>query len=160
MKMLELFSGSKVMSSTFKEHGWEVFTVDYDQELEPDLAININNLAAEKITELFGHPDVIWSSPPCECFSIANHYRCWTPKRKPRNNKVIDAMRLHQHALEIIKELSPKYYFVENPRGMLRKMPWMKPYQRYTVTYCQYGHTIQKPTDIWTNYPNPQFKKP
>ena len=33
----------------------------------------------------------------------------------------------------------------------------MKNIARYTVTYCQYGDTRMKPTDIWTNHPNPQF---
>lgn len=38
-------------------------------------------------------------------------------------------------------------------------MDWMQePLPRYTVTYCQYGDTRQKPTDIWTNHPNPAFK--
>ncbi len=31
---------------------------------------------------------------------------------------------------------------------------------RYTVTYCQYGDKRMKPTDIWTNHPDPQFKPP
>ena len=31
---------------------------------------------------------------------------------------------------------------------------------RYTVTYCQYGESRQKPTDLWTNHPCPQFKPP
>ena len=31
-------------------------------------------------------------------------------------------------------------------------------YNRHTVTYCQYGDTRMKPTDIWTNHPDPQFK--
>ena len=39
-------------------------------------------------------------------------------------------------------------------------MSFMKDLKRYTVTYCQYGDKRMKPTDIWTNYPNPQFKKP
>jgi hypothetical protein len=29
---------------------------------------------------------------------------------------------------------------------------------RYTITYCQYGDTRMKPTDIWTNHPDPQFR--
>ena len=32
--------------------------------------------------------------------------------------------------------------------------------KRYTVTYCQYGDFRQKPTDLWTNHPAPDFKKP
>ena len=39
-------------------------------------------------------------------------------------------------------------------------MDFMNGLPRYTVTYCQYGDTRMKPTDIWTNHPNPQFKPP
>ena len=39
-------------------------------------------------------------------------------------------------------------------------MNWMKGLPRYTVTYCKYGDTRMKPTDIWTNHPNPQFLPP
>ena len=28
------------------------------------------------------------------------------------------------------------------------------------LTYCQYGDQRQKPTDIWTNHPQPNFKPP
>ena len=37
-------------------------------------------------------------------------------------------------------------------------MSFMRDIPRYTVTYCQYGDMRQKPTDIWTNHPNPRFK--
>jgi hypothetical protein len=42
----------------------------------------------------------------------------------------------------------------------MRKMSWMQELPRYTVTYCQYGETRMKPTDIWTNHPDPQFLPP
>ena len=42
-------------------------------------------------------------------------------------------------------------FIIENPRGLLRKMDFMKDYDRTNVTYCQYGETRMKPTDIWTN---------
>ena len=32
--------------------------------------------------------------------------------------------------------------------------------RRHTVTYCQYGERRQKPTDIFTNHPGPQFRPP
>lgn len=37
-------------------------------------------------------------------------------------------------------------------------MDFMQDIPRYTITYCQYGDKRMKPTDIWTNHPNPQFK--
>lgn len=39
-------------------------------------------------------------------------------------------------------------------------MDFMQNIPRYTVTYCQYGDKRMKPTDIWTNHPNPKFKPP
>ena len=62
--------------------------------------------------------------------------------------------------LDLIRELRPTFYFIENPRGGMRKMPWMQGLPRYTVTYCQYGDTRMKPTDVWTNHPAPQFMPP
>ena len=58
----------------------------------------------------------------------------------------------------LIKELDPTYYFIENPRGKMRKMDCLQEFPRYTVTYCQYGDIRMKPTDLWTNHPNPKFK--
>ena len=66
--------------------------------------------------------------------------------------------RVNQHTLNLIMTLSPKYWFIENPRGGMRKMDFMHGLPRYTVTYCQYGDTRMKPTDIWTNHPDPKFK--
>ena len=37
-------------------------------------------------------------------------------------------------------------------------MSWMKDLPRYTITYCQYGDTRMKPTEIWTNHPDPKLK--
>ena len=71
--------------------------------------------------------------------------------------------------LEIIEHFKPKYWFIENPRGMLRKQDFMKDTiskmggVRNTVTYCQYGDYRMKPTDIWTNCtswtPKPMCKR-
>ena len=39
-------------------------------------------------------------------------------------------------------------------------MDFMNGLPMYTITYCQYGDIRMKPTDIWTNYENPNFKPP
>lgn len=46
----------------------------------------------------------------------------------------------------------------------MRKMDFMSGLPRYTVTYCQYEldkpveQRRMKPTDIWTNHPEPNFR--
>jgi hypothetical protein len=61
--------------------------------------------------------------------------------------------------------MNPKLiWFIENPRGGLRVSEPLvrRDYNKYrhTVTYCQYGDTRMKPTDIWTNISNPMFYPP
>jgi len=69
----------------------------------------------------------------------------------PNNVKACLGLAYVYKTIEIIKNLKPKYWFVENPMGYLRKFPFMKKFHRKTVTYCQYGDKRMKPTDIWTN---------
>lgn len=166
MKVLELFAGTQSIGKEFKARGHEVFSVEWDKDFENiSLYADISKLTATEILEKFGHPDVIWASPDCTTFSVAaiSKHR----KRNPENGnlepisdyaKFCDAT--DQHVLELIKELNPIFFFIENPRGAMRKMKWMQGIPRYTVTYCQYGDTRMKPTDIWTNHPDPQFKPP
>lgn len=83
--------------------------------------------------------------------------RNWHHDGTPKTDSARLSMELVQRTLDIIRLVKPRYWFIENPRGMLRKMPWMDAFLReqvgvrHTVAYCQYGDTRQKPTDIWTN---------
>lgn len=148
MKTLELFSGTKSFSKIAKELGHEVFTIDNDPNLFPDIICDIENLRTELLPYI---PDIIWASPPCTHFSVASIGKNWNRDGTPRNDGAILAQEIVLSTIELIEALKPKYWFIENPRGMLRKMPFMKDFKRYTISYCQYGDTRQKPTDIWTN---------
>lgn len=164
MKVLDLFCGTKSIAKAFEARGHEAFTVDWDKQFAPDLCADIGTVSANDVIALCnGVPDVIWASFDCTTFSIAaiSHHRRKNPvtgNLDPISDyaKLCDA--IDQHVLNLIKELKPKFYFIENPRGGMRKMEWMQEYPRYTVTYCQYGDNRMKPTDIWTNHPDPQFK--
>lgn len=160
MKCLDLFSGTRSIAKAFEEAGWEVFTIDLDRRFDGiSWYIDILKITPEDITRRFGHPDVIWASPPCEKFSVASISHYWTKGSYiPKTEEARAALALLEHTLELIKQLSPEYFFIENPRGMMRKMDCLKDIPRYTVTYCQYGDTRMKPTDIWTNHPDPKFK--
>ena len=164
MKVLELFAGTRSIGKAFESKGHEVFSVEWDKGFENiDLYADINTITATDILEKFGRPDVIWASPDCATFSIAaiSHHRRRnevTGNLDPVSEYAKFCDEVDKHVLELIKELKPTFYFIENPRGGMRKMEWMQGLPRYTVTYCQYGDTRMKPTDIWTNHPDPQFK--
>lgn len=165
MRVLELFCGTKSISNAFKERGHQVFTVDWEKNFEPDLVADIGKINIDDIIKLCGGvPDVIWASPDCTSYSVAaisKHRRKTADGNlEPISDYAKFCDKVNKHFIELIKQLNPKYWFIENPRAGFRKMNFVKDLPRYTVTYCQYGDFRQKPTDIWTNHPNPQFKPP
>lgn len=170
MKVLELFAGTRSIGKAFEERGHEVFAIEWDKSFENiDLYEDILQVTADDIIKKFGRPDVIWASPDCSTFSIASisHHRKRNPysgSLEPVSDYAMFCDAVDQHVLDLIKELEPKYWFIENPRGGMRKMSWMRSLPRYTVTYCRYEtekppeQRRMKPTDIWTNHPDPKFK--
>lgn len=165
MIVLELFAGTRSIGKAFEKKGHKVYSVEWDKDFE-NIALyeDVNNITAKDVIKLCGGvPDVVWASPDCTTYSIAaiSHHR-----KKNEDTGNLDAVSVYakfcdktnKHVLDLIQELKPKYYFIENPRGGLRKMDFMKGLYRYTITYCQYGDTRMKPTDIWTNHPKPNFK--
>jgi hypothetical protein len=102
-------------------------------------------------------PDIIWASPPCTGFSVAAIGKNWV-KGKEFEPKT-DSARLGIALLEVTLELIEYYqsinpdliWYIENPRGKMRKCPKLANFTRHTITYCQYGDKRMKPTDIWTN---------
>lgn len=164
MKILELFAGTRSIGKAFEARGHEVYSVEWDRTFQDiDLYADIGQLTAEDIQERFGRPDVIWASPDCTTFSVAaiSHHRRQNPQTgslDPISDYAKFCDAVDQNMLRLIEILQPTFYFIENPRGGMRKMEWMQGLPRYTVTYCQYGDTRMKPTDIWTNHPAPQFK--
>lgn len=163
MKILELFAGTRSIGKAFEKQGHEVFSIEWDEKHENiDWYVDILQVTSKDIIERFGRPDIIWASPDCTTYSIAgiSHHRTKEENGNlsPKSEYAKFCDKVNKHVLQLIKELNPKFYFIENPRGGMRKMDFMQGLPRYTVTYCQYGDSRMKPTDLWTNHPNPKFK--
>jgi len=151
MKLLELFCGTKSITKIAKDMGWDCKTLDFSQEFNPDICKSILDFDLPDLGNW--RPDIIWASPPCTCFSVASLGHHWTGGKQayiPKTEEAKIAIEIAKKTMLIIKSLKPKYYFIENPRGVLRKLNIIKGI-RNTVTYCQYGDKRMKPTDIWTN---------
>ena len=166
MKVLELFAGTRSIGKAFEKRGHDVFSIEWDKQFSNiDLYADIGKVTSGDILKKFGRPDIIWASPDCTSYSIAGigHHRKKnniTGELEPVSDYAKFCDKVNRHVLELISELAPKYWFIENPLGGMRKMSFMKELPRYTITYCQYGDRRMKPTDIWTNHPNPHFKPP
>ena len=151
MQILELFAGSKSVGKVADGLFFESYSSDIEQFGGIDYVTDILDF---DVTKISFKPDVIWASPPCTAFSVASIGKNWTKVGNdylPKNPRAELGLKLVQKTLEIIEHFNPTYFFIENPRGMLRKMPMMAHLKRQGVTYCQYGDTRMKPTDIWTN---------
>lgn len=151
LKTLELFAGSRSVGKAAKNLSFEVFSSDIEQFGGIDYVVDILNFDPTKVPF---KPDIIWASCPCTAFSVAAIGKNWTKDGDnyiAKNPRADLGLALVQKTFEIINYFNPTYFFIENPRGMLRKMPIMQGIPRFGVTYCQYGDTRMKPTDIWTN---------
>jgi C-5 cytosine-specific DNA methylase len=152
MKVLELFAGSRSIGKAAEELGMEVFSSDLLPFDGIHYACDIREFDLSKLPF---QPDIVWASPPCTAFSVASIGRHWKGSTKGNYAPYTDTARLGLELLDatlkIIEEINPKFFFIENPRGLMRKMPQLEHLKRDTVTYCQYGDTRMKPTDIWNN---------
>lgn len=147
---VELCAGTGSFARAWEELGGVCYTVDVDSSHDVDLVADITDMRYSDIPEKFRTGlTMVWFSSPCTCFSVASighHWKGGVPSAGAVcGNDVLMA------GLRLINVLRPEYWAVENPRGMMRKLPIMAALPRKTVTYCQYGDNRMKPTDIWTN---------
>ena len=155
IKVLELFAGSRSFSKVAEELGHETFSVDIKAFDNIDYVTDILDFDVDEIPF---NPDVIWASPPCTYFSVASIGHHWHQNHTPKTKEAVLGCEIVKKTIEIINHFCPSYFFIENPRGKLRKLDFMRYFPRTTVTYCQYGDDRMKPTDIWTNHLyNPLF---
>jgi len=159
MKVLELFAGSRSIGKICDDLGYNVFSSDVNPFDNIDYVIDINKFDVSVVPFI---PDFIWASPPCTYFSVTSIGKHWNKNNTPKSDNALKGVEYVKSTLKIInyfKLLNPNLnWFIENPRGKLRKLNIVKGLPRTTVWYCKYGDTRAKPTDIWSNnIYNPMF---
>lgn len=155
--ILDLFSGMKSWSNPFKENKENnIITVDINPIFEPTYITNILNWDYKNTLKNYTI-DIIFSSPPCN-FYFTNIKQLtgisiFTEKDFILSKKLVDK------TIEIIEYFNPSFYIIENPKGKMRYIyPFIFHKEYKTLSYCMYGASYKKPTDIWTNL-NINFKQ-
>jgi hypothetical protein len=157
MLVFDLFSGTGSSTQAFKDAGHTVISFEMDNSFEATEHINVFSLQAREMIAKYGQPNFVWASPPCTAFSVASIGHHWAnggANPTPKTESAKQSQDLVAHTVQLIKDLNPdKGWLMENPRGMLRKLPVVEGLPRTTVTYCQYGDSRMKPTDLWGRVP-------
>jgi len=140
--MVDLFSGTGSASEPMARRGWYVERVDILEGRDVRRWIPRKGI------------DLIWASPPCEAFSVASIGTHWSGGRRayvPATLKAEDAIALVRTTFDKIAAAAPRFWIVENPRCVLRKI--IGPPTIGTTWWCQWGDERAKPTDLWGRIP-------
>lgn len=144
-KVLELFAGSRSIGKVCDQYGFECRSLDikpFDNvDIVADL-LNWDHLALDY------KPDFIWASPPCTSYSV-----CGIRYHRRNLQPISDFARISDQILIKLHAVLDHFnvpFIVENPMGLMRKMPIMQRWDRRLVTYCRYQDHRMKPTDLWS----------
>jgi hypothetical protein len=158
MIIFDFFAGTGSSTKAFADAGHTVITFEYDPSFDCTETVDIMDLDAAELVKHYGHPDFVWASPPCTAFSVASighHWDNTSGKPVPKTEAAAYNQLLVAKTIQLIEQLQPTFgYLIENPRGMLRKLPVVEKLARQTITYCQYGDSRMKPTDLWGEVKN------
>lgn len=153
LRVLELFAGSCSIGKVATAMGMKVKSVDLMPYEGVDVVGDLLGMTVKRFADWA--PDIIWASPPCTGFSVASIGHHWGGGHRvyqPKSATAYLGLALVKRTQEIIAACPDAVWFMENPRGVLRKLPITQGFGiHHTVSYCRYGDTRMKPTDIWTN---------
>ena len=154
--LVELFAGTHSVSNCakrrFRDYDVRVLSVDHDETCNPTIVADINTWRYKPDIDDFLKQRrkrdvvVVWSSPPCKFFSVAN----------TRGERDIAAgSRNVKSGLNVIRYVEPDIFFMENPVGLLKEQPFMRKLAKNinTCSYCRFGKLYRKNTNIWSNAP-------
>lgn len=150
--MLEVFSGSGILSHIARKRGHNSITVD--KYTSSDIEEDILEFGYERFKR--GQFDYIHFSPVCKYYSMASishHQEKINNTFYPKTKKAYKGFLQLLKCWEILMYLKPKYWTIENPKATMHKLPYMNNEYKKEVWYCRYGDTSAKPTNIWTNIP-------
>ena len=166
MVNIELFCGSSGFTKVSRTLGIECLSVDIRRRkgvCEPHLKLDINKVRSSFFLNL--KPFIMWIGLPCDIWSYASGGFHLDNNFNPKTDKAKNHLDLLIKTTQILQESKPDYWFIENPRGKLRKYPNLIDFvnqQNAVIKECtlsSYGFPTTKPTNIITNFKELELKE-
>ena len=127
MIVFDLFAGTGSATRAFTDAGHDVHTFELDPAFDATETVDVLDLDADYLTRMYGRPDFVWASPPCTAFSVASIGHHWGGGHRqyvPKTDAARHNQELVAHTVRLMAGLRPRYgWLMENPRGVLRKLP-------------------------------------
>jgi len=163
---IDLFSGTDGFSAAFiKSRKWDVITVDNrndHDDIKPIMLADVFDLTSEDFPTASYDVTVVLASPPCKAFSLAAHGHHMTKDVQPKTDFGQESLDLVKYTIDLIRDIDPDYWFLENPlaglRRVMRRASWGLGEPTGTVSWCQYGSSSMKPTDLWGDHPPMRYR--
>jgi len=166
LNVADIFCGTKSIGNEFKCNGHNVVTLDWDDIHSPDLCVDYIDIEIDDILSYSGWDkiDYIHFSPDCTTYSIAAISKHRNKDGSPKSIKAAKADEIREKMVDMVYNIQPTLFTIENPVGKLRKFTEMvkigDDFDHSKITYCQYGSKNMKPTDIWHNIPTLELREP
>jgi len=138
--ILSLFDRTGNWSQPYRDAGYNVIQVDIQ------LGHDIMTFDHKAIGPVHG----ILAAPPCTDFSSSGAR--WWPA-KDADGSTAYSVRLAERTLEIITDLQPEWYAIENPVGRIERLvPALKGQRNLVFQPCDYGDPYTKKTILWGRF--------
>jgi len=171
---IELFCGHGTLTKVARSFDYRMLSIDIRKRkgiCEPDIRMDIKKCAAlfsdSKTTPDFlkYRPLFVWAGIPCDIWTYASGGFHLDSLFEPKTEKAEQHILLLKSTCNLITQLSPEYFFIENPRGKLRHYPWFLNWltkhngMTKELTLGSYGFETTKPTNVFTNLHSLSFKE-
>lgn len=146
MKVVSLYSGAGGIDEGLRQAGiTSSLAIDFDKDACKTLKTNhpdceVINGRVEDFVSTLSNSDIVVGGPPCQDFSCANTGRTFN----------LTHVNLFW---EIVEQIRPKYYFMENVPDLFFKF---RKKSSILINCADYGVPQTRKRRIWSNLPIPQ----
>ena len=154
---------ARLMLSAYVEPGWMPDLILFSPPCEGFAITSVThmwwNFSCRTCLAYCDRDDEGQMPAACPACKTPNSLGLADPPR-PKHQTAIDGLEVLDAGLAVIAELQPSYFFIENPRAMMRKMPQMRAFRHVEITQCSYGRRACKATDLWGRFPDTWTPRP